>query len=112
MNIDTLRELCYSLPHTEEDVKWGHDLCFTVGKKMYCVTGLEGEFSCSVKVQPEEFEELISRDGIISAPYVGRYKWILIKSVEALDKKEWKYFVTQSYELIKSKLSKKIFLSL
>ena len=112
INIDTLRTLCQSLPHTEEDVKWGNDLCFTIGKKMYCVTGLEGEFTCSFKVQPEEFEELICREEIIVAPYLGRYKWVLIKSGDALDQKEWNYFINQSYDLIKSKLPKKILLNL
>ena len=40
MNIEQLRKYCLSFPHATEDVKWGNDLCFCVGGKMFCVTGL------------------------------------------------------------------------
>jgi hypothetical protein len=36
------------------DVKWGDDLCYLVGEKMYCVQNLEGAFKVSFKTTPEE----------------------------------------------------------
>jgi predicted DNA-binding protein (MmcQ/YjbR family) len=108
MDIEKLRNLCLAFPFVEEDVKWGNDLCFLIGKKMFCATALEGEFSCSMKVLDEEFEELIARNDIILAPYLGRYKWILVKSGDAFNEKEWLHYLNQSYQLIRSKLSKKI----
>jgi predicted DNA-binding protein (MmcQ/YjbR family) len=42
MNIEALRKFCLSLPAVTEDVKWGADLCFSVGGKMFCVTSMEG----------------------------------------------------------------------
>lgn len=33
MDIDEIREFCLLFPHTTEDVKWGNDLAFCVGKK-------------------------------------------------------------------------------
>jgi predicted DNA-binding protein (MmcQ/YjbR family) len=108
MNIETLRTLCTSLPACTEDIKWGNDLCFSVGKKMFCVTGLNGPFSASLKVKDEEFEELCSRPGISIAPYVGRYKWILVQDAAAFKKKEWEHYIRQSYELIKAQLPKKV----
>ena len=35
MNIDTLRELCMKLPAVTEDIKWGHDLCFSVAGRCF-----------------------------------------------------------------------------
>lgn len=107
MNIEFLRKLCSSLPGTSEDVKWGNDLCFLVGKKMFCVTGLGGEGGVSFKVSDEEFEELIQKDGIIPAPYMARNKWVNVSSAKSLTKKDWEHFIKQSYELVAAKLTKK-----
>ena len=35
MNIEQLRKFCLSFPGATEDIKWGNDLCFCVGKKMF-----------------------------------------------------------------------------
>jgi predicted DNA-binding protein (MmcQ/YjbR family) len=108
MNIEQLQTFCKSLPGVTEDIKWGNDLCFSIGKKMFCVTGLQTPMMVSFKVQDEEFEELINTDDIISAPYVGRYKWVLVQKANRLTKKEWEHYIRQSYELIKAQLSKKV----
>jgi predicted DNA-binding protein (MmcQ/YjbR family) len=108
MNIEELRELCLSYPGATEDVKWGADLCFCVGEKMFCVTGLEGSFAASVKVDPSEFDELTAQDNIIPAPYLARYKWILVKDGEALSREQWELYTRKSYEMVLSKLPKKL----
>jgi predicted DNA-binding protein (MmcQ/YjbR family) len=107
MNIEQLQKVCKSLPAVTEDIKWGHDLCFSIGGKMFCVTGLENPIKVSLKVKDEEFEELCARPGIIIAPYVGRYKWILIEDADVFNKKQWEHYIQQSYELIKVQLPKK-----
>ena len=107
MNIESLRKFCLSLPAVTEDIKWGQDLCFSVGGKMFAVTGLEGAFTCSMKVLDDEFEELSNRKGIIPAPYMARNKWVLVDAA-AMNKKEWEHYIRQSYELVKSKLTKKL----
>jgi predicted DNA-binding protein (MmcQ/YjbR family) len=109
MNIESLREYCLSLPHVTEDVKWGADICFSIGGKMFCVSGFNTPLHASLKVTDEEFDEMSQRKGIIPAPYLARYKWILISDDEAtLSDKQWKHYISQSYEVIKSKLPKKI----
>lgn len=108
MNIEQLQSFCKSLPGVTEDIKWGNDLCFSVGKKMFCVTGLQPPMTASFKVKDEEFEELINTPDIISAPYVGRYKWVLVEKADRLSKKEWEHYIRQSYELIKAALPKKV----
>jgi predicted DNA-binding protein (MmcQ/YjbR family) len=108
MDIETLRDFCLTLPAVTEDVKWGQDLCFSVARKMFCVAGLEGPLTVSFKVKDEEFEELSSSPGMRPAPYVARYKWVLVEEVDTLSLKEWKHYVKQSYELVRAKLPKKV----
>lgn len=108
MNIEELRAICKKLPHVTEDVKWGHDLCFCIGEKMFCVAGLDGPLQISLKVKDEEFEQLSTSQGIIPAPYVARYKWILVQVPGRFSRKQWEHYITQSYNLVKDKLAAKI----
>ena len=108
MNIELLRKYCLSLPGVTEDVKWGADLCFCVGEKMFCVTSLEGPFKTSFKVTDEEFEELVSQEGIMPAPYLARAKWVLVSDTAKLSKKDWIDHIKKSYRLIAAKLPKKL----
>jgi len=108
MNHAELEKFCLSLKGTTTDVKWGNDLCYLIGGKMYCVTGLDQPMKVSMKVLAEEFGELTERDGITPAPYMARNHWIFIEKSNALTAKEWKHYIQQSYELIFDKLSKKI----
>jgi predicted DNA-binding protein (MmcQ/YjbR family) len=108
MDIETLRAICLALPGTTEDVKWGADLCFSIGEKMYCVTGFEMPTGATLKVPDADFDELCSRPGFAPAPYLARAKWILVEDLDNLNKAEWQFFIKQSYELVKSKLPKRL----
>jgi predicted DNA-binding protein (MmcQ/YjbR family) len=108
MNIETIRNICNKLPHVTEDIKWGNDLCFLIGGKMFCVVGLNEELKVSLKVTDEEFSELTSVAGIIPAPYVAKHKWILVEKPSVFNQKKWQHYITQSYNLVKAKLPKKL----
>jgi len=109
MNIDSIREFCLSLPSVTEDVKWDNDLVFSVGSKMFCVAGLEPTtFKCAFKVRDEEFEEISIQDGFMPAPYMARAKWVLLTDPAKLNKQQWQQYITQSYELVKAKLTRKL----
>ncbi len=109
MNHEKLRDLCLSLKSATEDIKWGNDLCFLVGEKMFCTTWLgDGQFQASFKVTPEEFEEYIAKPDIEPAAYLARYKWIHVKTATALSPKDWDRLIRQSYELVKAGLTKKM----
>jgi predicted DNA-binding protein (MmcQ/YjbR family) len=108
MDIEKLRDICLKLPKATEDIKWGNDLCFCVAGKMFCVAGLEGPLSVSFKVRDDEFDELSSSPGMRPAPYVARYKWVLVEDVDKLNRKEWEQYVKQSYDLVRAKLPKKL----
>ena len=104
MKAGFIREICLSFPSVKEDIKWGHDLCFLIREKMFCITGLEGDFGVSLKVKPDEFEELTSMNGIIPAPYLARYKWIYVNDADSFSASEWKHYLKQSYDLVNAKL--------
>jgi predicted DNA-binding protein (MmcQ/YjbR family) len=109
MNIEQLRTFCLSFPGATEDIKWGADLCFCVGAKMFCVTGADSiAGGMSIKCTPEKFDELIERDGIDPAAYVGRYKWVRIANLNAVTPGELKALIGESYRQVFDKLSAKI----
>lgn len=104
VNIEELREFCLALKGVKEDIKWGHDLCFLIGEKMFCVTGLSGESGISIKVDDDKFDDYCAMEGVIPAPYLARYKWIYIQDTKAFKKKELQEMIRRSYELILAKL--------
>lgn len=109
MDIEAIRSICQSFPGVTEDVKWEHDLVFSVGLKMFCVVGLdESPISASFKVKDEEFEEIAGRPGFKPAPYVAKYKWVLIDDISRMTRKDWEHYIHQSYELVKAKLPAKL----
>ena len=108
MNTEELQKICRKHTGVTEDIKWGHDLVFSVGGKMFCVIGLDQiPVSASFKVNDEEFEEMADREGFRPAPYVAKYKWVLADDINVLSVKEWKSFIAQSYELVAAKLPAK-----
>jgi predicted DNA-binding protein (MmcQ/YjbR family) len=108
MNIEDIQAFCKKLPGVKEDIKWGADLCFCIVEKLFCVVPLEGELSITLKVRDDEFDELVSREGIIPAKYLARNKWITVKDVTVLNRKELEGYIKQSYEIVKSKLPRKL----
>lgn len=107
MNTDRLREFCLSLPGVHEGVKWEDHLCFMVAEKMFCITGFTDDSNLSFKVSPEDFDELIEREGIMQAGYMAKRQWVAVTKRSALKPKEWELYLRRAYELIKSKLPKK-----
>lgn len=109
MDLTQLQELCMSFPHATEDIKWGHDLCFSIGGKMFLVTGADGfPVSASLKVTEDEFEEWSAKPGCKPAPYMARHKWIYIEDIARFPASEIKRLAQQSYDLVKAKLAKKV----
>ena len=108
MNIEQLRKYCLAFRGATEDIKWGADLCFCVGAKMFCVTGADSmSGGVSVKCTPEKFAELTERDGIIPAHYVARYHWVTIERLDAVTPDELKSLIEKSYQLVFDKLPPK-----
>ena len=105
MNVEDIQAICKKLTAVTEDIKWGNDLVFSIGGKMFCVVGLDqSPATASFKVKEDDFEEMCSRDGFKPAPYLARYKWVWIDSIGRLNKKEWEQYTWQSYKLVQDKL--------
>jgi predicted DNA-binding protein (MmcQ/YjbR family) len=110
MDIEQVRTYCLSFPYVTEDVQWENDLLFRIGNKMFAVAGLDAasDHVLSFKCTPEKFAELIERDGIVPAPYVARYHWVALETFDALKQAELKALLRNSYEMVLSKLPKKL----
>jgi predicted DNA-binding protein (MmcQ/YjbR family) len=109
MDFEAAKELCRTFPGCTEDLKWGADIVFSVGAKMFAVTGSEAPASgMSFKVDDDRFLELTDRPGIIPAPYLARAKWVAVNSADALGDEEAAQLLRRSYELVFARLTKKL----
>jgi predicted DNA-binding protein (MmcQ/YjbR family) len=107
MTIETVRQICRALPAVTEDVKWGHDLCFCVGAKMFAAMDLDPPHAIAFKCTPESFGELVERPGIRPAPYMARNMWVQEEQLgEALDRSELEQLLRTSYELVVARMPK------
>src|SRR5919198_1577097 len=61
MTLDALRSICCALPDVTEDIKWGADLVFSVGGRMFCVVNIDPPHQMSFKCTPDAFGDLVER---------------------------------------------------
>ena len=108
MTIGDLRDICISLPHATEDIKYGTDLCFSVGNKIFCGTRIEGDFRTGIKCDESDFAILTERDGIVPMPRLSATFWIRIEKGNSLSLSEWKKYIKKSYDLVVAGLPKKV----
>src|ERR1700735_1237700 len=106
MKIDAIREFCLAFPGATEKLQWGDDLCFKIGGKIFVMLGLDNPRMC-FKCTPETFSELIELEDIRPAPYVGRYKWVMLDRLDALRWDELQELIRQSYEMVAAKVTGK-----
>jgi predicted DNA-binding protein (MmcQ/YjbR family) len=105
MNVEELRKFCLSYPDATENLQWGDDLCFKIRGKIFFMVGLDNPRLC-FKCSPEKFAELIEREDLHPAPYVGRYKWVMADGLAALGGDELRDLIRQSYEMVAAKAPK------
>lgn len=108
MDFEKAKDLCRGFPGATPDIKWGADVVFSVGEKMFMVTGADAPQGMSFKVEDERFLEVTDRPEIIPAPYLARAKWVRVESADALDDREAAALLRRSYELVFAKLTKKL----
>lgn len=91
MNIEDIQKICKALPKVTEDIKWKNDLVFSIGGKIFCIVDINHyPITASFKVTDEAFDEMCDREGFKPAPYVAKYKWVLIEDVTKMNNAEWK----------------------
>jgi predicted DNA-binding protein (MmcQ/YjbR family) len=105
---DDQRRLAASLQGATEDIKWGADLVFSVGGKMFCVFLMrEGvTCTCSFKVDDERFLELTGVPGVKPAPYLARARWVQVEEGHALTATDLDLLIRRSHALVAAKLTK------
>ena len=109
MNQETVRAFCIKLPHATENVQWGHDLCFKVGGKLFCVMPTEASpLMLSFKASHENFQQLQEIEGIVPAPYMARAQWVALKRINILPDAELKELLREAHSLVFASLTKKL----
>jgi predicted DNA-binding protein (MmcQ/YjbR family) len=105
-----LKALCGHWPGVTRDTKWGVDMVFSVGGKMFAVMPSDGSEGgrLSFKVADDRFLELTDQPGIIPAPYLARAHWISITEPQRFATTELETFILDAYTLIRAKLTKKL----
>ena len=108
MNADSIRKYCLAFPDATENLQWEDNLCFKVRGKIFVMLGLDSApqrlcFKCA----PEKFAELCELEGIRPAPYVGRYKWVMLDRLDVLRDEDLQDCIRQSYEMVASKTKTK-----
>lgn len=108
MTVDHIRRFCLAFPQAKESLQWGETLCFKVRGKIFAMLSLDSvPPSLSLKCAPERFVELLEVEGIAPAPYVGRYKWVLLERLDVLSAPDVEELVRQSYEMVEAKAPKR-----
>lgn len=92
--------ICRKLPHATEEVKWGNDLVFSIGGKMFAVFDLSGGTRFFLKTTPASFAVLTARKNITPAPEVARYHWISLEGPKVLPRKAIEELIRESYHLV------------
>jgi predicted DNA-binding protein (MmcQ/YjbR family) len=107
MNVDEIRKYCLAFPGATENLQWGDDLCFKTRGKIFVTLALTAvPQKLCFKCTPQTFAELVERENIRPAPYVGRYKWAILDRLDALSQEELREFIRQSYEMVAAKAPK------
>ena len=107
MSNDPLARLCRSLPGVTEDVKWGKDLCFSVGGKMFAVFQLPDGEPLGFKVDPATFAILVGQNGIVPAPYMAKHDWVSVTDRKRVPARTLRDLVRESHRLVAEKLPRK-----
>ena len=103
MNVDSVRGYCLSFPQARENLQWGETVCFKVAGKIFATLSLNSvPQSLCFKCTPEKFAELCEQEGIRPAPYVGRYKWVLLERLDVLFDEELEDLI-RPYEMVAGK---------
>jgi predicted DNA-binding protein (MmcQ/YjbR family) len=104
MNVEEIRKYCLAFADATENLQWGDDLCFKIRGKIFATLALTAvPPKLCFKCIPEIFDGLLEREDIRPAPYVGRYKWVILDRLDALRSEELRDLIRESYEMAAAK---------
>ena len=110
MNIEELRDFCLSLKGAKEGMPFDNKtLVFSVKGKMFCATDVENYELINLKCNPEEAILLREKyEDVIPGYYMNKKHWNSVKTNGKIPNKLMEEWITKSYELVVSGLSKKV----
>ena len=111
MHIEEFRDYCLAKPGTTEDTPFGPDtLVFKVMGKMYALTGISTFEFVNLKCDPEYAVELREKyDGSIRPGYhMNKKQWNSVYTDGGVPDDKIRHLINHSYELVVSKLPKKL----
>ena len=111
MNVEELRNYCLALKSVEETLPFGPDtLVFKVAGKMFAAMGLEWEETAiNLKCDPERAEQLRDQhEDVIPGYHMSKNHWNTVYTERGLDQELITDLIDHSYDLVVSKLPKKI----
>lgn len=108
MLLDRLQAFTLALPHVTVVAQWG-GLVYKVAGKVFLVLSLDGSVleGVTLKVTPQEFDELTDIDGIAQAPYFAKRHWVKLSDTAALPERQLQERIRRSHQLVASGLPKK-----
>lgn len=115
MNIETLQDYCLSKKGTTADFPFDkHTLVFKVMGKMFALIGLEkwenGDRFINLKCDPDYALELRDEfpDDITGAYHMSKTHWNSLYLTGTVPQKRVLHLINHSYELVVSKMTKKM----
>lgn len=109
MNIEELRNFCLSQKGATEDLPFDETtLVFKVMGKMFALFDIDEFNFINLKCVPEKCEELRNEyEGITPGYHMNKKHWVSVAMNGSVSDELLKELVTESYNLIVSKLTKK-----
>jgi len=111
MDLEYFRQHCLTKKGVTEEFPFDeHTLVFKVMGKMFALTGLEREeFAINLKCDPERAVDLRERHPEISAGYhMSKKHWNTVACEGGLDLRLIVELIDHSYDLVVSKMTKKL----
>ncbi len=110
MNYDEFNQFCGSFKATSHVVQWGNSDVWKVGGKVFAIGGWgNGRTAFTFKVSELNYDFLSDCEGYRPAPYFASrgMKWIQQTATSAKLDEELKYYLSESYRIVASGLSKR-----
>ena len=111
MNIETFREFCLSFPGTSEDMPFDNKtLVFKVMGKMFALTDIDEFESINLKCDPEVAVELREKfsNTVFPGYHMNKKHWNTVVPNAELNDQKMQHWIRHSYDLVVSKLPKKL----
>lgn len=110
-----MTKFCATFPHATHVVQWGNADVYKVGGKVFAIVGM-GDTGATITFKASDlaFAVLSDSPGLRPAPYMASrgLKWIQQYGEPGLSDESLREHIRASYEMVVSKLTKKLRLEL